>query len=56
LRVAKQILQGWNEIKPPQPWQINGSSDHLTTCRTCRTPGFNSRLKYDDRITRNYYT
>jgi hypothetical protein len=33
--------QGWNKIKPPQPWQINGSSDHLSGCRTCTSPKFN---------------
>jgi hypothetical protein len=38
------------------PWQILSMSDHLTTCRTCSTPGFNSRLDYDDKITRSYYS
>jgi hypothetical protein len=42
------ILQGWNEIQPPRLRQIISLSDHLTACGTCTTPGFNSRLKYDD--------
>lgn len=48
--------RGWIEIKPPQPWQINGSSDHLSGWRTCKSPKSNLQTKYDDRIRRDYHT